>query len=94
MHNALLPVGQRDIGYAELDGIPFERLDLSAAFRIGNAGDPKRPSYRRHVMICDGKREFRPAHAPTALPKSGKCLRTGYFMNEVPVDVEQPVIPA
>ena len=94
MHNPLLPVDQRDVGYAELDDVPFQRLDLGTAFPIGNAGDPKLPSYRRHIMICDGKGEFRPAHLPPCLLEASKRLWTGYFVNEVPVDVEQPVIPA
>ena len=85
MHNPLmttLNIVERD---AELTAIGPHRLDLLPRQGVANiklivGGD---------VMVDGGERQLRPPHAPARQPEPIERLRTGHFVNQVPIDVQE-----
>ena len=57
---------------------------LDARGFIGNA---LRTAFGRHVMVGNGQRCVRAAHFAAGSAQAFKCLRAGYFMDQVTVDV-------
>ena len=65
--------------------ITFQCIDLGARYRIGYLGS----TVGWDIMIGGCKSEFGMAYGAFTQLQAFECLRTGYFMNEVPINVEQ-----
>ncbi len=83
--DALARVEQRDVGHAELGDVALQRLDLQAAFRLGDAGAAVAG---RDVVVGDGDGRVRAAHPAAGEAKALERLRAGDLVDEVAVDVE------
>ncbi len=71
---------------AEIGGVLGQRLDLDAAFRIGDA---VRAVGGRHVVIDDGERLFGMADLATGQSQALEGLRAGHLVNQMAVDIEK-----
>ncbi len=71
---------------AEVLGVLGQRLDLHAAFDVGDA---VRAVGGRHVVIDDGERLLRRAHLAARHAQSLERLRARHLVDQMPVDVEQ-----
>ncbi len=71
---------------AEIAGVLGQRLDLGRALGIVDA---VRAVGGRHVVVDDGQRLLRVAHAATRHAQPLEGLRARHLMDEVAVDVEQ-----
>jgi len=86
VHDALIAVTQRVNAQAEFLGIAAQRVDLGAAHDVR---DRLLDVNRGSVVILGGDREIGAAHLASCHPQTLECLRTGYFMAQLQIDVEQ-----
>ena len=86
MHDALVAVTQGMDGHTELGDIAAERLDLSAADRVGD-----RPIYvdGGSVVILGCQRKIVTPELTIGDPEALEGLRAGDLMAQMQVDVEQ-----
>ena len=70
---------------AELAAIGPQRFDLLPRNRIG---DRQAAIGRRHIVVGRGDGPLRPANLAAREPQSLESLRTGHFMDQVQIDVQ------
>ena len=83
---------RRDVADAEFGCVAFKRGELRGAFRVGNRQHHAiRITARRGGQIVIGHRErqFGPPHRPSGYPQPLKRLRTGHFVHQMPVNIDQ-----
>ena len=73
---------------AELGDIAVQRGDLLLADRIADAVVAALPMRRRRVVVCSGHDRTDTPELPACHAQAFECLRTGHFMDQVTVDVE------
>src|SRR5690242_18467646 len=86
MHDALANIAHIEERDAKIAAIVFESLDLDCAHRVRDAQTPIRG---RYIVIWDRKRGARASRSAPGQLQSFECLRGRYFMDELPVDVQQ-----
>jgi hypothetical protein len=86
VHDALTLVALVEIVDAKVLGVLRQRLDLDAAFFLGDALGTVG---RRHIVVDDGKGLFRVAHLASGHAQAFERLRRGHFVDKMAVDVEK-----
>ena len=86
MDNALALVELMEIFHAEIFCVLGERLNLNAAFFLGNAMASVGGG---HIVVNHGKSAFRMAHLAARLAQALEGLGGSHFMDQVPIDIEQ-----
>src|SRR3546814_1493648 len=94
MHDPLFIAVPRNIRNAEIAHIVLKRLNLQTACLVGNGSHPASAVVRRNIMISNSDGAARIADTTVRRPQPLERLRTGHFVHQVPVDVEQdrPVV--
>jgi hypothetical protein len=84
--DAVAPVAERNIGDAEALAVGAKPLDLPRGLTVR-----KRPvaELRRHGMVRHGQVRVGSPHVTMSRRQAREGLRTGDFLNQVPIDVEQ-----
>ena len=86
VHDSLPSIQQRQIRDRELPDIVLERGNLQASGFVRNSANP---AFGRNVVIGDRQRQFRAPDRSPGRAEALESLRTGDFVNEMAVDVEQ-----
>ena len=86
MDDALAAVELVEIFDAEILGVLRERLDLDAAFRLGDA---VAAVGGRDIVVDDGERLLGMAHLAARHAQALEGLRARHLMDEVAVDIEE-----
>ena len=86
MNDALFQVSERVQANTKLFCVVTQGLNLDTA---GLVSDGLINGQRRCVVVLSGNREVQAADGTSGLAQTIKSLRTGYFVNEVEVDVDE-----
>ena len=83
--DALADVVHGIVRHAEVARVLLQRLDLDAAFLVGDA---LAAVAGRHVVVGDGQRGLGAPDLAAGKPQSFEGLRTGHLMHQMAVDIE------